>query len=132
MWDSRWTSERVATLRALWVEGKSAREIAAQLGCTRNAVLGKLHRLGLTCLQISQSEKTRRRLAVMPKTRAPRRVSRPLYVERYVAPRRRRKPVKVAPNDPATLAAAALLADADAAERRREQWRRQPRGAAVG
>ena len=42
-----WTPERVALLERLWTDGLSASEIAGQLsGVTRNAVLGKLHRLG--------------------------------------------------------------------------------------
>jgi GcrA cell cycle regulator len=42
-----WTPERVATLERLWTDGLSASEIAARFpGITRNAVLGKLHRLG--------------------------------------------------------------------------------------
>jgi GcrA cell cycle regulator len=45
-----WTDERVELLRKLWVEGFSASKIAAQLanGITRNAVIGKVHRLGLS------------------------------------------------------------------------------------
>jgi GcrA cell cycle regulator len=43
-----WTEERVSTLRKLWVDGLSASQIAKQLGgVTRNAVIGKVHRLGL-------------------------------------------------------------------------------------
>lgn len=43
-----WNDERVATLRKLWAEGLSASQIAKQLGgVTRNAVIGKVHRLGL-------------------------------------------------------------------------------------
>lgn len=43
-----WTEERVAQLRKLWAEGLSASQIAKQLGgVTRNAVIGKVHRLGL-------------------------------------------------------------------------------------
>jgi GcrA cell cycle regulator len=43
-----WTDERVALLRKLWTEGLSASQIAKQLGgVTRNAVIGKVHRLGL-------------------------------------------------------------------------------------
>ena len=43
-----WTEERVALLRKLWTEGLSASQIAKQLGgVTRNAVIGKVHRLGL-------------------------------------------------------------------------------------
>ena len=44
-----WTDERVAVLRKLWGEGKTAAEIANALGnVTRNAVIGKAHRLKLS------------------------------------------------------------------------------------
>jgi GcrA cell cycle regulator len=44
-----WTDERVDMLRKLWAEGLSASVIAAQLGSvTRNAVIGKVHRLKLS------------------------------------------------------------------------------------
>lgn len=44
-----WTDERVETLKKLWQEGHSASQIAKQLGgVTRNAVIGKVHRLGLS------------------------------------------------------------------------------------
>jgi GcrA cell cycle regulator len=42
-----WTEERVALLQKLWGQGYSASQIANQLqGVTRNAVIGKIHRLG--------------------------------------------------------------------------------------
>ena len=44
-----WTDERVETLKKLWGDGLSASQIAKQLGgVTRNAVIGKVHRLGLS------------------------------------------------------------------------------------
>lgn len=45
-----WTEERVELLRKLWLEGLSASRIAAELagGVTRNAVIGKVHRLGMS------------------------------------------------------------------------------------
>ena len=44
-----WTDERVELLKKLWLEGHSASQIAKQLGgVTRNAVIGKVHRLGLS------------------------------------------------------------------------------------
>ncbi len=44
-----WTEERVAELKKLWAEGHSASQIAKRLGSvTRNAVIGKVHRLGLS------------------------------------------------------------------------------------
>ena len=44
-----WSDERVAVLKKMWLEGNSASEIAKELGnITRNAVIGKVHRLGLS------------------------------------------------------------------------------------
>jgi len=44
-----WTDERVELLRKLWIDGLSASQIAAEMGgVTRNAVIGKVHRLGLS------------------------------------------------------------------------------------
>ena len=45
-----WTDERVSILKKLWMEGLSAAQIALQLGegVTRNAVIGKVHRLKLS------------------------------------------------------------------------------------
>jgi GcrA cell cycle regulator len=44
-----WSDERVEILKRMWLDGKSASEIAKELGeITRNAVIGKVHRLGLS------------------------------------------------------------------------------------
>jgi len=45
-----WTEDRVSLLKQLWGEGKTAAEIAKELGegVTRNAVIGKAHRLKLS------------------------------------------------------------------------------------
>jgi GcrA cell cycle regulator len=45
-----WTDERVEQLRKLWNDGLSASQVAAEIGAgiTRNAVIGKIHRLGLS------------------------------------------------------------------------------------
>ena len=53
-----WTDERIKQLRQLWSEGQSASKIAEKLGgVTRNAVIGKIHRLGLSN-RSENSEKT--------------------------------------------------------------------------
>ena len=71
-----WTDERVELLKKLWADGLSASQIAAELGgVTRNAVIGKVHRLGLSGRAKSSSSGT-------PRPRKPRshmmRVSRPM------------------------------------------------------
>ena len=45
----RWTDDRVELLKKLWADGLSASQIAGELGgITRNSVIGKVHRLGLS------------------------------------------------------------------------------------
>jgi GcrA cell cycle regulator len=45
-----WTDDRVEQLKKMWLDGLSASQIANELanGITRNAVIGKVHRLGLS------------------------------------------------------------------------------------
>jgi GcrA cell cycle regulator len=44
-----WNDERVELLKRFWAEGLSASQIASKMGgVTRNAVIGKVHRLGLS------------------------------------------------------------------------------------
>ena len=44
-----WTDDRVELLKKLWSDGLSASQIAAELGgISRNSVIGKVHRLGLS------------------------------------------------------------------------------------
>jgi GcrA cell cycle regulator len=61
-----WTDERVELLKKLWSDGLSASRIAAELGgISRNSVIGKVHRLGLSGRAKSPS-------ASMPRQRKPR------------------------------------------------------------
>src|ERR1700761_6765075 len=46
--DNIWTQDRIAALGQLWAEGLSTAEIGRRLGITKNAVVGKAHRLSLT------------------------------------------------------------------------------------
>ncbi len=60
-----WTDERVDLLRKLWSEGLSASQIAAQLGgVSRNAVIGKVHRLKLSSRGRSTATPARQKKAV--------------------------------------------------------------------
>lgn len=68
---SSWTEERVGVLTKLWMEGLSASQIAGELGegVTRNAVIGKVHRLKLSGRAKPANSSQRARTA----SRAPRR-----------------------------------------------------------
>ena len=70
-----WTEERVELLKKLWLEGLSASQIAGVLGegVTRNAVIGKVHRLKLTGRAKPASSTPRARTA--PRAPGIRRVS---------------------------------------------------------
>ena len=53
-----WTGDRIELLRQRWADGISATQIAAELGgVSRSAVLGKVHRLGLSELPRVEREK---------------------------------------------------------------------------
>ena len=72
-----WTDDRVDTLKKLWSEGLSASQIAGRLGgVTRNAVIGKVHRLGLSGRATTiRGKSTRARRA----TAGAKRPSKPIY-----------------------------------------------------
>lgn len=42
-----WTNDKIKQLKKLWLKGKSAVEIAKELGISKNSVIGKVHRLEL-------------------------------------------------------------------------------------
>ena len=66
-----WTEDRVSTLKQLWAEGLSASQIASRLGMgvTRNAVIGKVHRLNLAGRATQPRNSTPR--STVRKTREP-------------------------------------------------------------
>jgi GcrA cell cycle regulator len=73
-----WTDERVEQLRKLWAEGLSASQIAAQMGgVTRNAVIGKVHRLKLSSRGKSTSSQPRAKKTVNTTAAQPRQTSAP-------------------------------------------------------
>lgn len=80
-----WTEERVETLRRLWAEGLSASQIAAQLGgVSRNAVIGKVHRLKLSGRGRNPAAPARQKKPAQPApAKAP---PRPAHSQRPIAP----------------------------------------------
>ncbi len=94
-----WTDERVEKLKKLWAEGLSASQIAAQLGgVSRNAVIGKVHRLSLPGRAKAGGSSAPRAPKRQPS--APRSTS---YSARPAAPR----------SAPRSVGATALRAEAD-------------------
>ncbi|MDH5722236.1 MAG: GcrA family cell cycle regulator [Alphaproteobacteria bacterium] len=71
-----WTDERVALLKKLWGEGRTAAEIAKDLGgVTRNAVIGKAHRLKLSS-RISPIQQNTKKVVLKTSSEANNNVSR--------------------------------------------------------
>ena len=65
-----WTDDRIDQLRKLWDQGLSASAIGRQLGVSKNAVVGKAHRLKLPARPSPIRKGARppvRRMAVLPK-----------------------------------------------------------------
>ena len=123
-----WTEERIATLKTMWEGGSTASQIADELGgVSRNAVIGKAHRLGLQSrpspVKANEAPKkaapARKPAAPAPEAEAPRAAA------PVAAPPPPPRPAPVAaPAAPAAPAAAAAPSDAPAAP--------QPRIVSVG
>jgi len=65
-----WTDERVEVLKKMWGEGQSASQIAKELGgVTRNAVIGKVHRLGLSNRATGGKSEAKAKPAAKPDTK---------------------------------------------------------------
>lgn len=72
MFPSIWSDDRTEQLKSLWHEGLSASQVANVLGnVTRNAVLGKLHRLGLLAGS-GETRPVRPRRSAAPRCHGPR------------------------------------------------------------
>jgi GcrA cell cycle regulator len=65
-----WTEERIEMLKKLLFDGLSLKQIGRELGITRNSVVGKAHRLGLSKGGVPAS------IAATPVPRGPRRIKR--------------------------------------------------------
>ncbi|MHA6767902.1 GcrA family cell cycle regulator [Sphingobium ummariense] len=107
-----WTDERIDQLKAMWERGLTASQIADELGgVSRNAVIGKAHRLGL------QSRPSPVKANEAPKKAAPARKPAPVTTAPVVeAPKPAAAPVAEAPVRAAAPAAAAPVADPTSAE----------------
>ena len=55
-----WTPERIAELTRLWEEGVTTAEIGRRIGVTKNAVIGKVHRIGLVPRVVKETAPPRR------------------------------------------------------------------------
>jgi GcrA cell cycle regulator len=66
-----WPDERVVRLRVLWEAGRTAEEIAAELGISRSAVMGKIHRLRLQAASATAKSNGQQRKAPLPECGRP-------------------------------------------------------------
>jgi GcrA cell cycle regulator len=99
-----WTEDRVEALLQLWSLGLSASQIAARIGgISRNAALGKLHRLGRLKKRPTMSTRAAEKVAEARAKRAKSTPDRTLMVMKTPTPPRVYKP-KQATNEPAPLA----------------------------
>lgn len=94
-----WTDEIVARLRVLWDEGHSTAEIGRRLAVSKNAVVGKAHRLDLP----ARPSPIRRDTGGPRPPRAPRRVSGPTLPP---LPLPRPRPAMAAPPRPVVASSA--------------------------
>lgn len=90
-----WTELNISRLKILWAEGYTATVIAGELGCSRNAVIGKIHRLklpeplmkrgpvkdGTYISQLSPQVRESRRLAQMRRRQRVREIGRQEYLK---------------------------------------------------
>jgi len=81
-----WTDERIATLRKMWEGGATASEIATELGgVSRNAVIGKAHRLGLKA-RPSPVKANEKKKPAAPAARKPAAAPTPVRASEQTAP----------------------------------------------
>ena len=87
-----WTDERVELLKKMWSDGQSASQIAKELGgVTRNAVIGKVHRLGLSNRAGASGKpekETEAKVEAKPVEEAPARAERPAAAPAAPVPQR--------------------------------------------
>jgi GcrA cell cycle regulator len=77
-----WTEERIERLKAMWAEGATASEIADKLGgVSRNAVIGKAHRLGLEARPSPVKPGEEKEQPAAPAARQPKAAPRPAAAE---------------------------------------------------
>jgi GcrA cell cycle regulator len=95
-----WTDERVELLKKMWGEGQSASQIAKELGgVTRNAVIGKVHRLGLSNRAGSAATGTSKAAPAKEADAKP--ADKPKKEETKAAPAQPEQPAAVSEPDPA-------------------------------
>ncbi len=101
-----WTDDVISRLKALWAEGLSTAEIGRRMGVSKNAVVGKAHRL---CLEARPSPIRRGVPGEQPKRAAVKRVTGPTLPTMDVEAPMVEPPPREAPPPPAPVVAAPVL-----------------------
>jgi len=111
-----WTDERIGTLRKMWEGGATASEIATELGgVSRNAVIGKAHRLGLKARPSPVKANDKKKPAAAAAAKKPAAPA-PAAAPRAPAEPAERAPVEAAERPAPRAAAPAPRAEAAAAD----------------
>ena len=103
-----WTDERIERLKAMWTKGSTASQIAEELGgVSRNAVIGKAHRLGLESRPspVKAGEEKEKKAKAAPTLKAPKPIAAkpaPSAVEPKLSAEDNRPSAKAAPAQPKT------------------------------
>ena len=101
-----WTEERIERLKAMWTRGATASQIAEELGgVSRNAVIGKAHRLGLESRPspVKPGEEKEKKAKAAPATKAPPGKAGATPAPKPAAPAPQKQPVAEAPRRPVTV-----------------------------
>ena len=103
-----WTDDRIATLKKLWEGGSTASQIAEQLGgVSRNAVIGKAHRLGLKSRPSPVKTSDKKKAAKKPASKAAAPAKKAAPSKSAAKPAAKPAPKGAEPAAPATPAKAA-------------------------
>ncbi|MEO0907724.1 MAG: GcrA family cell cycle regulator [Pseudomonadota bacterium] len=109
-----WTDDRIATLKKLWEGGSTASQIAEQLGgVSRNAVIGKAHRLGLKSRPSPVKTSDKKKAAKKPASKAAAPAKKAAPSKPAAKPAAKPAPKAAEPAAPATTAKAASAAAKD-------------------
>jgi GcrA cell cycle regulator len=101
-----WTAKSIDLLRALWAEGHSTAEIGRRMGVTKNAIVGKAHRLDLPARPSPIRKQEEAGAPAAPRPKPAREAAAPAVQRTPPQPRPQPQPASPRPASPAPVAPA--------------------------